>query len=109
MASRADFWAERRGELAVVCLQPDDLKGHRLSHPGQYGDLPDGALPQPQGGLIPGDDSGPAAQPDVKIFLTVTSLCHGLQHGAAAHGLSQGVDALQCLAVFLPVQQSALR
>ncbi len=72
-----------------VLLHPGDREAHRPVHPGEDGNVPDRALPDAQGPLLPGDNSPDAGQIQNQIVGAVAQGSPGLQDSALAGSLCQ--------------------
>ena len=87
---------EQCGDPAVFV--PDEILHHKAYwtvDPGEDGDIPHSALPDPQCALLPGDQPPHKFQIYDQIVLTVTHGSFGLQDLPVPHGLRQGSGRLQ--------------
>ena len=67
------------------------LETHRLSHPGQNGNLPGAAVGNAQGSLLPGDESPETSQINHQIVEFIAFDTHGLKNFPAPPGPAQGL------------------
>lgn len=70
------------GPSGFIRFQGGDAAAHRLSHQGQYGDLPPGAADEGVNGLLSGDAAGKAAQGDHQVVVFLTAQDRSLQDRA---------------------------
>ena len=90
-------------------LHLGDHAGDGLSHPGEDGNLPGGALPDTQGGLFPGDGSGKRAQLHHQIVGRGAEGHPSLHDSFSGHGLAEAGQGFHVGPVLEGVQKAPFR